>query len=128
MKSQTLRDIVNVCGHQAAIALARSFGGRTVSVPTEARMEETHPIALSIGLTAGRKLAKARGGERLEIPSEVNALLEIRNDRIVLLFDEGKSIRSIGFELGLSRKWVRNILLKSGRETELQARELAARK
>ena len=128
MKSQTLRDIVNVCGHQAAIALVRSFGGRTVSVPTERRMEENHPIALSVGLTAARKLCNARGGERLEIPSEVNAVLEIRNHHIVSLFDNQRSIHSIAMELGLSRKWVRSILLKSDREEQLNERELAARK
>jgi SpoU rRNA methylase family enzyme len=123
MRSRTLNEIVEACGHQAAIALTRSFGGRQLSVPSAERLTETHAIALCIGLTAARKLAKAKGGERLEIPSEVNAVLELRNEAVVAAFDEGASIRSISFDQGLSRKWVRHILVRSGREAELDRRE-----
>lgn len=128
MRSKTLNEIVDVCGHQAAIALTRSYGGRQLSVPRPDRMTEEHPIALSIGLTAARKLANARGGERLEIPSEVNAVLELRNEAVVKMFDNGDSIRSIGMDLGISRKWVRNILVRNHREAELLAREAVRNK
>lgn len=125
MRSQTLNDIVETCGHQAAIALTRAFGGRQLSVPNIDRLDDGHPIALCIGLTAARKLSIAKGGERLEIPSEINAVLELRNEAVVQQFDQNASIRSIGFEYGLSRKWVRNIILRSGREDELLRREAA---
>ena len=125
MRSRTLNEIVEACGHQAAIAITRAFGGRQLSVPNPDRMTEDHPIALTIGLTAARKLAKSKGGERLEIPSEINAVLELRNDAVCRAFDKGDSIRSISFEVGISRKWVRNILVRSGREPELLAREAA---
>jgi hypothetical protein len=125
MRSRTLNEIVDVCGHQAAIAITRAFGGRQLSVPNPERMEEDHPIALTIGLTAARKLAKSKGGERLEIPSELNAVLELRNEAVCKAFDDGASIRSISFDCGISRKWVRNILVKHGRELELLAREAA---
>lgn len=123
MRSRTLNEIVEACGHQAAIALTRAFGGRQLSVPNPDRINETHAIALCIGLTAARKLAKAKGGERLEIPSELNAVLELRNESVCKAFDDGASIRSIGFDQGLSRKWVRNILVRSGREAELLRRD-----
>lgn len=125
MRSRTLNEIVEACGHQAAIAITRAFGGRQLSVPNPDRMTEDHPIALTIGLTAARKLAKAKGGERLEIPSEINAVLELRNEAVCKAFDDGASIRSISFDAGISRKWVRNILVRSGREPELLAREAA---
>lgn len=125
MRSQTLNDIVEHCGHQAAIAITRSFGGRCLSVPNPDRMVEDHPIALTIGLTAARKLAIAKGGQRLEIPSELNAALELRNEAVCKAFDEGASVRSIGFDQGLSRRWVRNILVRSGKEPELLKREAA---
>lgn len=125
MRSRTLNEIVEVCGHQAAITLTRSFGGRQLSVPNPDRLTEQHPIALSIGLTAARKLAKAKGGERLEIPSEINAVLELRNEAVCKAFDDGGSIRAIGFEQGLSRKWVRNILVRCGREDEVLRRDAA---
>lgn len=123
MRSRTLNEIVDACGHQAAIAITRAFGGRQLSVPNPDRMEEAHPIALTIGLTAARKLAKAKGGERLEIPSELNAVLELRNEAVCKAFDDGASIRGISFDQGLSRKWVRNILVRNGREQQLLARE-----
>lgn len=125
MRSRTLAEIVEACGHQAAIALTRAFGGRQLSVPSASRINDDHPIALCIGLTAARKLANAKGGERLEIPSEVNSVLELRNEAVVLAFDRGDSIRSIGFDHGLSRKWVRSILVKCGREEALRLREAA---
>lgn len=125
MRSRTLNEIVEACGHQAAITLTRSFGGRQLSVPNPDRLTEQHPIALSIGLTAARKLAKAKGGERLEIPSEINAVLELRNEAVCKAFDDGGSIRAIGFEQGLSRKWVRNILVRCGREAEVLRRDAA---
>ncbi len=125
MRSRTLNEIVEACGHQAAIAITRSFGGRQLSVPNLDRMAEDHPIALTIGLTAARKLAKAKGGERLEIPSEINAVLELRNEAVCKSFDDGGSIRAISFDQGISRKWVRNILVRSGREAELLRREAA---
>lgn len=125
MRSRILNEIVAACGHQAAIAITRAFGGRQLSVPTPDRMTEDHPIALTIGLTAARKLAKAKGGERLEIPSEINAVLELRNEAICKAFDDGASIRSISFDAGISRKWVRHILVRSGRGPELLAREAA---
>lgn len=123
MRSRTLTEIVAACGHQAAIALTRTYGGRQLSVPSAERMTETHPIALVIGITAARKLATAKGGERLEIPSELNSVLELRNESVVLAFDQGGSIRGISFDHGLSRKWVRNILVRSGREAALAERE-----
>lgn len=125
MRSKTLNDIVTACGHQAAIVLTRTYGGRQLSVPKPDRMVETHPIATCIGLTAARRLAQSKGGERLEIPSELNALLELRNEAVVLAFDGGSSLRSIGFAMGLSRKWVRNILVRCGREAELLKRDQA---
>ncbi len=125
MRSRTLNEIVEACGHQAAIAITRAFGGRQLSVPNPDRMTEEHPIALTIGLTAARKLAKAKGGERLEIPSEINAVLELRNEAVCKAFDDGGSIRAISFDMAISRKWVRNILVRSGREAQLLAREAA---
>jgi len=127
MKSETLNQIAELCGHQAAILLTRAFGGRHLSIPTEAGMHDQHPIALIIGLTAARKLAKARARERIEIPSEMNAILELRNAHIIKLFEAGTSIRAISFDIGLSRKWVRSILLKSGYQQQLDEREQAAR-
>lgn len=124
MRSRTLNEIVEACGHQAAIAITRAFGGRQLSVPNPDRMTEDHPIALTIGLTAARKLAKAKGGERLEIPSEINAVLELRNEAVCKAFDDGASIRSISFDAGISRKWVRNILVRCGREAEVVRRDV----
>lgn len=123
MRSQTLNDIVDACGHQAAIAITRAFGGRQLNIPTQDRMGEDHPIALTIGLTAARKLSRAKGGERLEIPSEINAALELRNDAVCKAFDDGGSINAISINYGITRKWVRNILVRSGREAELDRRE-----
>lgn len=125
MRSRTLSEIVDICGYPAAIALTRAYGGRQLSVPNQDRMTEQHAIALTIGLTAARKLARAKGGERLEIPSEINAVLELRNEAVVKAFDDGASVRRIGFDQGISRKWVRNILVRCGREDELLKRDAA---
>ena len=123
MRSKTLNEIIELCGHQATLALVRQYGGRQVSIPQEATLTENHPLALVIGLTNARRLGRMRGGERIDMPVEMNVVIELRNEAIVAAFDTGKSIRSIALEFQISRKWVRIILEKLGRGEQLAARE-----
>lgn len=123
MRSKTINEIIELCGHQATLALVRQYGGRQLSIPQEATLTENHPLALVIGLTNARRLGRARGGERIEIPVEMNVVIELRNEAIVAAFDKEQSIRSIAQDFQISRKWVRNILDKLGRGEQLAARE-----
>ena len=126
MRNKTLADIAEICGHRAAIELTRTFGGRRMTVPRD--VDESHPLALTIGMTAARRLCKAKHGKELSIPSEINAILDLRNDAICRDFDSGDSIRAMSIKYGISRKWVRHILLRKDRAAELNRRAKAYQK
>ena len=123
MRSKILNEMIEHCGHQAALAVVRQYGGRQLSIPTETTLTENHPLALVVGLTNARRMAQLRGGERIEIPVEMNVIVELRNEAIVAAFDDSQSIRRIALDFQISRKWVRNILDRCGRGEELAARE-----
>ena len=78
-------------------------------------MHELHPLTLTIGLDPAKKLAEKFGGTALEIPMEVNALLELRNNTIVRMFvDDYATITGLSLEFGLDRAMIQKIIDKAG--------------
>lgn len=114
-KNRTLDQIAKLIGLQNAIILTRRYGGRGLFVPTRDKLIDTHPLVLAIGQAPAYALADNYSGERLNIPPEVNALLQIRNSEIVRRFVQcDESIRSIATDFGLHRSMIAKIIDAGG--------------
>lgn len=117
MASRLLDEVVGFAGFDAALALCRGWGGRLLYVPTKENLSEAHPVALAIGLKAARELADRYAGERLAIPAERNALLELRNQQIAARWTTTNvSVSELADEYGISRSMVLKVLDKLGVE------------
>lgn len=111
MTNATLTEIVDLAGIAAAVRLCKAYGGRLVYVPRQ--LNETHPLALSLGTRAAHELSRRFGGERIAIPPESAALVEMRNSLIVNDYQGGLSISRLSRSYGISRKWVAAIIDKA---------------
>lgn len=108
--SHQLQTIINLVGHQSAIRIVRSYGGRSYQVPEERVLHDMHPLVVSIGMASAQALAREFGGLRILLPSEVNALLQLRNESILQRYRAGESISAISQDLEINRKLVQRIL------------------
>lgn len=102
-----LRRIAEVIGADAALKLASVDGGLDkVYVPREAR--ESHRWASVLGMEAFAKLARAFGGERIDIPR--GAHINLKKRRIIELAETGMAHRQIAREVGTGERYVRDVL------------------
>lgn len=117
--SAQFRRLIEVVGHQAAIRMARAYGGGEYAVPTFPDIHDLHPLVILIGLDAAQRLSHEF--DRVYLPLEVNALRQVRNDHIREQYCSGVSISEISRSLQLDRKAVQNVLADMGvRETNDQ--------
>jgi Mor family transcriptional regulator len=107
---KVLKELSAVVGFADAIVIARRWSGRVLNVPQT--VESGDPLALTLTLETARKLVNAFGGTRLQLPSERNALLDLRNEAILRARRDGSTIASICAEYGLTRQGVEHILKK----------------
>lgn len=112
----TLDDLVDIIGLNAAIELTRRWGRRTIYVLREPKLQ--HPITLTIGYEASKKLSEARGGEQFVVPAELRTLRELR-DRLIreeyeAATDKPASVNALAIKYGVSRKWVNSVLERGG--------------
>lgn len=105
---RVLRELSKVIGLPDTIEIVKRWGGRELYVPRS--VEQSDPLALTLGLVTARKLVEHWGGERLALPIERNALLDLRNESIVAASSAGKSNQEIALEYGLTRQSVAYIL------------------
>jgi Mor family transcriptional regulator len=118
---QIIEEIAEVVGIGAAYEIACRWGNGELYVPIKATL--THPISLTIGLEAARKLSAVFGGERLEIPIERNVLKDLRNEEIrKARVERGESLGKIARDFGLNRATIVMILRKAG-VIETESRE-----
>lgn len=111
-----LTQLVARIGLADTLTLVRRWGGRTIRVPT--KVSEGDPLALTLGLVAAQKLVEHYADERLQLPDERHALLDLRNERIAAEADKGRSQESIGVEFGLTRQGVAAVLKKVAEQRE----------
>jgi hypothetical protein len=108
---KVLQELTDVIGYGNAIDVCRRWGGREIRVPV--KVAASDPLALVLGLETARKLVLAFGDQRLQLPSERNALLDLRNAAIwKACIIEGKSHKVVGLEFGLTRQAVSDVLRK----------------
>jgi Mor family transcriptional regulator len=102
-----VKELAEKIGIGDALEVVRRWGGRELYVPV--KVEAADPLALTLGLESARKLVAAYGGQRLQLPSERNALLDMRNEAILRELKAGRSHESTGLMFGLSRQAVANM-------------------
>ena len=121
--SNCLKDVVNLIGHQAAIRLVRAKGGREITFPLKQELHNMHWLVVIVGLDNANKLCSSFFGLSLKLPIEVNALLQLRNESIVELFNNGINISRIANAYQIDRKHVQNILNSFGLRGKVNAKE-----
>lgn len=108
---KVLQELAEAIGYGDAIAVCRRWGGRELRVPV--KVAAADPLALVLGLETARKLVAKFGDQRLQLPSERNALLDMRNAAIwKACVIDGQSQESVGLEYGITRPCVSMLLRK----------------
>lgn len=72
--------MANLVGMAAAMAVAKTYGGRRLYIPRKAR--QNHQLASLIGIEKLAALCRHYDGERLKIPKCTRALAHVRNREI----------------------------------------------
>ncbi|CAM3292372.1 Mor transcription activator family protein [Halomonas lysinitropha] len=116
-RSAILDELADFIGYDAAMTLAKGWGGRRLYIRAQAN--PCHPITLEIGPEAAEKLAYFYGGTSLDVPGTRNATLEARNRQIMVALEEGQPTREVAVTFGLTARHVRHI--RSHHEAERQA-------
>lgn len=113
---KVVQELVDSVGLGNALEIVRRWGGRSLRVPLA--VQHSDPLALTLGLVLARKLVQNFGGERLELPAERNALLDMRNEQIVAEVDRGESHSAVAHRYGISRAMVLKVLRTTGKRRE----------
>jgi len=119
-----LGDIARVAGEEAALAIARKFGGTRVYFPAEPAADHWlsklvgHETALAIGdhLTGGFV-----GGARIDLPSGAFGHQESVRARVDRMIGEGASVRDIALATRYTERAVhkRKAKLRDDRQDDL---------
>lgn len=109
------KELVDKFGIGGALAIMRSWGNRELYVPV--KVDILHPLALSLGLELAQGLVRAYAGQRLQLPAERSALLDMRNQAIAADLAKGDSHATVALRYGLTRQAVGGI----GKRLRLEA-------
>lgn len=108
---ESVRDIVELVGLPAALALVKTYGGIYLKVPVGRREGQTRARLIEImGHDAAKKFIAHHGGERLGIPRCAAALRDERDRSIIRDYDAGLPAAAIAQRERLTERQVRNIL------------------
>lgn len=108
---KSVRDIVELVGLPAAIALVKAYGGIYLKVPVGRRDGQTRALLIEImGEEAALKFIAHYGGERISVPRCDAALRDERDRRIIADYDVNISAAAIAQRERLTERQVRNIL------------------
>jgi len=102
--------LLSTIGHDATLKLQRRYGSRRVYIRTTP--DEADPVTQLIGLDAARALARECGGTAIKAGKHL--VLRERNARVVQLHRAGADYRTIAALLGISARWVREVLDSEG--------------
>jgi hypothetical protein len=109
---QSIRDLVELVGLPATMALVKAYGGIYLKVPTGARADGATRARLIglMGEDAAEALIRTYGGERVAIARCEAALRDERDSRIIAAYDANTSAATIALREGMTERNVRNIL------------------
>lgn len=119
-----VKDLAEKLGLGDSLEIMRRWGGRDLYVPVH--VERGDPLSLTLGTDTARRLVEHFAGQRLQLPAERNALLDIRNAAIVADVAAGESHEKTGLRYGLTRQAVSHIV-KTHREREAVRQKFATR-
>lgn len=102
-----LRQLIDVAGLDAAIAIVLEYGGTFLDVPRQASGTRLEAI---VGVEAAAKLIRAFGGDRLAVPLAKRPL-------VAILLARGVAVMEIARLLRVTRKTVQ--LIKTGKTPAL---------
>lgn len=105
---ESLRDVGDFLGMEAAMALLDKFAGIRLFIPKHVGVE--HFLSQKLGHEAAQKLSRIYGGETLTIPRAVRAKRRLRNLAIVAHYDRGASVRQLAGEYQLTERQIYTIL------------------
>ena len=105
---KVVQDLVRVVGLGDAIEIVSRWGGRDWYVPC--KIERGDALSLTLGQKTAAALVENFGGQYLQLPIERNALLDLRNQKIVEDAAAGMSHENIGLAYGISRQQVSRII------------------
>ena len=110
-----LQDFERLIGLQATMDLVRHVGGLRIYIPVPARVTDDHEFAQVIGTANLRKLAEVYGGEsHFGLPKAEQALIALRNARIVSAYTTHKTARELAAEYHLTERQIERIVAAAG--------------
>lgn len=109
------REFVRMIGLPRSIELFRALGGVDFPAPRGENNNRLGAIRFDmlaevVGVDAAKVIIKEYGGEKLYIPKCQNALIAVRNRRIVREFDKGVSVFELALKFRLSDRQIETIL------------------
>lgn len=107
----SLRRVATLTSTEAAVELARNFGGRYLYVPGAPHKE--HPIAQAVGFEAAKVLSAEWGSDYMYVPAARFLDRSRRDEAIRKAHAEGESVQFIADEYGISTRHVWRICSRS---------------
>lgn len=98
--------LVDVLGADTANAFCRVFGGQRLYIPLAENLAGDHELVTRLGWEAAVPIAKAIGGDRIEVPS---LRAKTRRDLVLGLKRAGWKMRRIAEKAGVSETRVQQI-------------------
>lgn len=113
------RDLVEVIGVPATLAIIRHRGGIKLYVPV--RADPSHPLGQICGMEPFRRLVAYYRGEEIEIP----LCRALREQEALSAHDDGQSVASLARDYGCTERTMRS-MLKRARAVQPAAERAAA--
>ena len=112
---QSIRDMADVIGATAALALVRAYAGRQIKVPKglgDSGIMRSRLVSI-MGENAAIEFMRNYGGQTIAVPRCLAVLLAQRNTGIIADYDNGKTAASLAAEHQLTMRQVYQILKSS---------------
>lgn len=105
---QSIRDIIDLCGHDATMALVQHYGGRQLVVPYGIKDGSTkRRLVKLMGLESATAFMEQYGGEWLTIAKCSAALRAMRDTEIQSDFKAGMSAARLAIKYGMCERNVK---------------------
>lgn len=103
-----MKELKDLVGPGAALAICAEWGGNTLYVPS--RAHPAHPLSRLLGQETANLLCSAMSGDRLAVPKTDAVMRQMRAKKIMTRRRNGKSIAELAEEFGLTRRRILQIL------------------
>lgn len=112
------RDLAQLLGREAAVALFNALGGQLVSIPKGRDNNAKGRLAYdrlesAVGEAAARRLCEEYGGERFEIPRCLSLRNELRARAIRRDYDAGVAINDLVARYAVAHRGIEKILKRA---------------